>query len=93
MDSTHDVALKQELRRRFTAYRQRLSDSEYRQVGRTVAERVMGMDVVLRARTVHLYWPMVDARDLHLCFLHYEMKSTGRRIRLLQTNEPTERSI
>ena len=80
MDSTHDVALKQELRSRFTAYRQRLSDSEYRQVGRTVAERVMGMDVVRRARTVHLYWPMVDARELDTRPLADRLSQMGKQL-------------
>lgn len=80
MDSTPDLALKQQLRRRFTGYRQRLSDAEYDQAGQAVAEWVMGMDVVQRAQTIHLYWPIVDARELDTRPLADRLSQMGKQL-------------
>lgn len=55
---------KQVLRARFRAYRAQLSEAAYREQSRAIVDRLLQLPELTAARTVHLYWPMVDRHEV-----------------------------
>ncbi len=58
------AAQKKSLRSRFRTYRSGLSPGEYNQRSRRITERLLTIPEVQHARCVHIYWPMVDKREI-----------------------------
>ena len=57
-------AEKSELRSRFRAYRQSLPEEEYARRSTAIVDRIASLPELDGTRTVHVYWPMVERREI-----------------------------
>lgn len=61
-----EQAVKSALRARFLQYRAGLGAAEYERLSRAIAARVAALPELAAARTIHVYWPRVLAREVDL---------------------------
>lgn len=57
---------KRRLRERFLAYRMGLSEEDYRERSKAIVSRLAAQPEIRRARTLHVYWPLVARREIDL---------------------------
>ena len=58
------ASTKDSLRERFREYRTSLSESEYERLSLAVTENVIELPELQHARTVHVYWPILEQREV-----------------------------
>lgn len=73
-------ATKTDLRSQFNSYRRTLSDLEHRHLSRRIIERVAGLPEIQEAKVVHLYWPMMDRREVDTRLLIELLQDQGKEI-------------
>lgn len=65
-------ASKSDLRRRFDTYRRALDESSYTDRSHQIVKRLISLPEIRSAHVVHVYWPMVDRREVDTRpFIHW----------------------
>lgn len=77
------------LREQFRSYRSSLSTSTHHRLSREVTRRARTLPELQRARTVHVYWPLLDRGEIDTRPLIRWLQDGGRRI-VLPRVVPTE---
>ena len=70
------------LRRRFAAYRARLSGAEYARRSRRIVERLWGLPEIQAAQAVHCYWPLAERREIDTRPFIDRLHAAGRTVAL-----------
>lgn len=52
------------MRSRFDSYRRTLTDCEFRRLSERIIERLVELPEIRNASVVHLYWPMIERREV-----------------------------
>ena len=71
---------KADLRRQFEAYRQSLDEETYEDLSRRVTDRLVELPEVRVAGVVHVYWPMVERREIDTRPFIHRLRSEGKEI-------------
>ncbi len=80
MKNTDIASEKDVLRARFRAARAALSDEDYAAHSAAVCDRIASLPEIERARTVHVYWPLVQRRELDTRPLIRLLAANGKRV-------------
>lgn len=64
MNAVNAKQLKAELRTQCRAYRTHLRDETYAEKSRKICDQIMDLPEVAIAETVHVYWPLVERREI-----------------------------
>ncbi len=68
---------KEELRARFRAYRRTLGDAAYERLSLAIVEHAAALPALRSARRVHIYWPLIDRREVDTRPLIARLESKG----------------
>lgn len=79
-DSRSIAAVKAELRKRFRAYRAGLSHKRYMELSALITDDVKLLPEVREAANVHVYWPMIDDREIDTRALIRWLEARGQTI-------------
>src|SRR5579862_8626368 len=72
--------VKLELRKRMRGLRNTLPASACRERSARIVERLEGLDAIARARSVALFWPMEERREVDLRDLDARLRRRGARV-------------
>ena len=71
---------KADLRRQFDTYRQSLDDDTYEDLSRRVTSRLVELPEIRSADVVHVYWPMVERREIDTRPFIHRLRHEGKEI-------------